>query len=189
MSDTVASVRMDDETGRRLDKLAKRTGRPKSSLIQEALIQYLDTQAVTGVPVQRPGYTFQHRSLTELGRIIAAQLGLRFNDEDNVINPVDGKVVAKTIEDFAMAALALEWIMSSQDINWNAVGCFNPESAIEKISGHLEPDGSDRALNMARTGINLTGVDSEKFFEANGITESRLEWGMALLVAGKQATK
>jgi len=188
MSDNVASVRINDETARRLDKLAKRTGRPKSGLIQEALVQYLDEQELTGVPVQRAGYTFQHRSLTEIARIIAAQLGLRLNNDDNVVNPADGQVVANTIEDFAMAAVGLGWIMSNQNINWGIVGCSEPDSAIEQAVGRLESDGSDKALNLARTGINLTGVaDPGAFYEANGITESQMEQATALLAVGQSS--
>lgn len=36
------SVRLDDELGRRLAELAKRTGRRKSDLIRESLTEYLD---------------------------------------------------------------------------------------------------------------------------------------------------
>ena len=42
MAKTNLSLRIDDETRERLDQLAARSGRPRSSLIEDALKVYLD---------------------------------------------------------------------------------------------------------------------------------------------------
>lgn len=178
----VVSLRLPSELVRDLDRIADKSGASRSSLIVKAIGEYLHEQTTPGSAIQRPSYTFQHRSATELARIIAHDLGLRCDGDDSIISASDGKQVAKTIEDLAMAMLGLGWIMANHAIDWGRVGKHDGERAISELRGVLGKDGSDKALALARSGLHVLHEPwGQDFLEANGLTKRHLEQAIHLM--------
>ncbi len=176
------SLRLSPEQVQELDRIADESRTSRSWLIAEAVEEYLRERTVPGHAIQRASYTFQHRSATELARIVAHELGLRCDDDDSIISATDGKLVAKTIEDLAMAMLELGWIAANHAIDWNRVRVHDGEHAIGELRGALGDDGSDRALSLARSGLQVLHEPwGQEFLEANGLTRRRLEQAIHLL--------
>lgn len=176
------SLRLPSELVRDLDRIADESGASRSSLIAEAIEDYVHERTIPGSAIQRPSYTFQHRSATELARIVANGLGLRCDGNDNIISASDGRLVAKTIEDLAMAMLGLGWIVANHAIDWNKVGENDSERAIGELRAVLGKDGADKALALARAGLHVLHEPwGQDFLEANGLTQRHLEQAIHLM--------
>ncbi len=179
---SAVSLRLPSELVRDLDRIADESGASRSSLIAEAIGDYVRERTTPGSAIQRASYTFQHRSATELARIIAHDLGLRCEDDDSIVSASDGRLVAKTIEDLAMAMLGLGWIMANHAIDWGRVGKHDSERAISELRDALDKDGSDKALALARSGLHVLHEPwGQDFLEANGLTKRHLEQAIHLM--------
>lgn len=182
MGSSAISLRLPSEQVRDLDRLADESGVSRSSLIAKAVGEYLRERTIPGHAIQRASYTFQHRSATELARIVAHGLGLRCDGDDRIISASDGGMVAKTIEDLAMAMLGLGWIVANHAIDWNRVRAHDSERAIGELRAALGEDGSDRALALARSGLHVLHEPwGQDFLEANGLTKRHLEQAIHLM--------